>query len=124
MIRKSITRRISRRARRRNKVRRNRKPIRLPKAERTTVERHGRDGCPSQYRNGRPALSRCRQPTLARLFGCLASTHHSPRASHTLSGQLHFGFLECGEGRSEEHTSELQSLRHLVCRLLLAKKNN
>src|SRR5438045_9475120 len=42
----------------------------------------------------------------------------------------------CGEGaqwplratsrslrRSEEHTSELQSLRHLVCRLLLEKKN-
>src|SRR5262245_37995091 len=27
------------------------------------------------------------------------------------------------EGRSEEHTSELQSLRHLVCRLLLDKKN-
>src|SRR5258705_9407107 len=26
-------------------------------------------------------------------------------------------------GRSEEHTSELQSLRHLVCRLLLGKKN-
>src|SRR5205814_5675400 len=27
------------------------------------------------------------------------------------------------EGRSEEHTSELQSLRHLVCRLLLEKEN-
>src|SRR5205814_3838443 len=26
-------------------------------------------------------------------------------------------------GRSEEHTSELQSLRHFVCRLLLEKKN-
>src|SRR5947199_1313637 len=26
------------------------------------------------------------------------------------------------ETRSEEHTSELQSLRHLVCRLLLEKK--
>src|ERR1035441_2550186 len=26
-----------------------------------------------------------------------------------------------GRGRSEEHTSELQSLRHLVCRLLLEK---
>src|SRR5258705_1456151 len=26
------------------------------------------------------------------------------------------------EYRSEEHTSELQSLRHLVCRLLLEKK--
>src|SRR5947199_3770463 len=27
-------------------------------------------------------------------------------------------------GRSEEHTSELQSLRHLVCRLLLEKKRS
>src|SRR5437899_12382154 len=30
--------------------------------------------------------------------------------------------LSGGEMRSEEHTSELQSLRHLVCRLLLEKK--
>src|SRR5262245_4297787 len=30
----------------------------------------------------------------------------------------------CTHLRSEEHTSELQSLRHLVCRLLLEKKNN
>src|SRR5690554_7397472 len=29
---------------------------------------------------------------------------------------------EVGEGRSEEHTSELQSRPHLVCRLLLEKK--
>src|SRR5262249_61986363 len=28
-----------------------------------------------------------------------------------------------GEDRSEEHTSELQSLTNLVCRLLLEKKN-
>src|SRR3989442_477469 len=28
------------------------------------------------------------------------------------------------EGRSEEHTSELQSRPHLVCRLLLEKKKN
>src|SRR5215831_21066503 len=28
------------------------------------------------------------------------------------------------DSRSEEHTSELQSLRHLVCRLLLEKKKN
>src|SRR5258705_8492257 len=35
--------------------------------------------------------------------------------------------LEAGldeTARSEEHTSELQSLRHLVCRLLLEKKKN
>src|SRR2546422_9267929 len=30
--------------------------------------------------------------------------------------------LDVGEGRSEEHTSELQSRLHLVCRLLLEKK--
>src|SRR5438045_5709580 len=29
---------------------------------------------------------------------------------------------QLGLARSEEHTSELQSLRHLVCRLLLEKK--
>src|SRR5207248_5324442 len=29
-----------------------------------------------------------------------------------------------GRGRSEEHTSELQSPYHLVCRLLLEKKKN
>src|SRR5438309_8989512 len=29
---------------------------------------------------------------------------------------------ECHGGRSEEHTSELQSQFHLVCRLLLEKK--
>src|SRR5437899_10215366 len=35
------------------------------------------------------------------------------------------GFGVPGKGaRSEEHTSELQSLRHLVCRLLLEKKKS
>src|SRR5207244_11404843 len=32
--------------------------------------------------------------------------------------------LKDSAGRSEEHTSELQSPDHLVCRLLLEKKNN
>src|SRR5256885_8393768 len=32
--------------------------------------------------------------------------------------------LDCPEGRSEEHTSELQSPCNLVCRLLLEKKKN
>src|SRR5438045_7492609 len=31
-------------------------------------------------------------------------------------------FRRSNVARSEEHTSELQSLRHLVCRLLLEKK--
>src|SRR2546425_3833913 len=42
------------------------------------------------------------------------------------AGHLVTELLErvCGvHGRSEEHTSELQSLAYLVCRLLLEKKN-
>src|SRR2546425_6507543 len=43
--------------------------------------------------------------------------------------ELGHGFAElggqrlAGQRRSEEHTSELQSLAYLVCRLLLEKKN-
>src|ERR1035441_729684 len=47
--------------------------------------------------------------------------HHSPRRGARRAG--HPGRFCQAEGtqqdRSEEHTSELQSLRHLVCRLLL-----
>src|SRR5258705_5399250 len=39
-------------------------------------------------------------------------------AMRPMPGQL----KTCSTIRSEEHTSELQSLRHLVCRLLLEKK--
>src|SRR5689334_17213859 len=35
-----------------------------------------------------------------------------------------YNFSSAGFGRSEEHTSELQSQFHLVCRLLLEKKND
>src|ERR1035438_10829214 len=60
--------------------------------------------------------------------GC-GSSRHAP----AFGQQLQFGLLhaQCRFGiaaffglpRSEEHTSELQSLRHLVCRLLLEKKS-
>src|SRR2546429_3972237 len=39
------------------------------------------------------------------------------------SNGLRFGFRLHRLHRSEEHTSELQSRLHLVCRLLLEKKN-
>src|SRR5690625_5360540 len=48
------------------------------------------------------------------------------RVSNRIRGlltQIHPA-LERVLGRSEEHTSELQSRGHLVCRLLLEKKNN
>src|SRR5258705_1089228 len=47
-----------------------------------------------------------------------AQETHCPRGLRALGAQ------HCFEHRSEEHTSELQSLRHLVCRLLLEKKKN
>src|SRR2546425_6848354 len=38
--------------------------------------------------------------------------------------ELHIVAFAANAGRSEEHTSELQSLAYLVCRLLLEKKKN
>src|SRR5205814_8313555 len=39
----------------------------------------------------------------------------------SLAANTRFLFIAAFSLRSEEHTSELQSLRHLVCRLLLEK---
>src|SRR2546425_4931102 len=41
-----------------------------------------------------------------------------------MSNQSNRGARAMRRRRSEEHTSELQSLAYLVCRLLLEKKNN
>src|SRR5262245_62702698 len=48
----------------------------------------------------------------------------SPGADHDHHRVRRAGQWPLDGRRSEEHTSELQSLRHLVCRLLLEKKNN
>src|ERR1035441_10940389 len=54
----------------------------------------------------------------------ITTSAESPWKSGTLTRIAYPGILElCHPTRSEEHTSELQSLRHLVCRLLLEKKN-
>src|SRR5262245_62655565 len=47
-----------------------------------------------------------------------------PTAPDSWSAALWEGSMKASacKSRSEEHTSELQSLRHLVCRLLLEKK--
>src|SRR5256885_9815595 len=42
--------------------------------------------------------------------------------SQAMPGQGTRSMFTCGMGRSEEHTSELQSPCNLVCRLLLEKK--
>src|SRR2546422_8363429 len=50
------------------------------------------------------------------LCQCRGSRNPSPRLLRHIQ--------PCSQARSEEHTSELQSRLHLVCRLLLEKKNN
>src|SRR5262245_62688518 len=56
------------------------------------------------------SVSRCRPCSLSN-----SNVHAPSRRARAISRS------GC-ERRSEEHTSELQSLRHLVCRLLLEKK--
>src|SRR5687768_17934875 len=64
--------------------------------------------------------SKCRHPAWPQLH--LASDSLGPRASRTGRALRKRGRLARDAPRSEEHTSELQSRLHLVCRLLLEKK--
>src|SRR5471030_3498347 len=52
--------------------------------------------------------------TLFRSCGSISTVNSTPFGTRTAGSTA----------RSEEHTSELQSLRHLVCRLLLEKKKH
>src|SRR5258705_9605606 len=56
-------------------------------------------------------------------FGGIA-VQDDRRPARRRNGQERGILADDGDRRSEEHTSELQSLRHLVCRLLLEKKKN
>src|ERR1035438_3779261 len=56
--------------------------------------------------------------TVAAVTGTAAAVLHAPGRNEARKIQ---GWKTQVCGRSEEHTSELQSLRHLVCRLLLEK---
>src|SRR5437899_6938574 len=65
---------------------------------------------------------------IAQFFDHPASHHHFGKIENLnidyAPGFKSTALFLIGWLRSEEHTSELQSLRHLVCRLLLEKKNN
>src|SRR5437016_7716940 len=65
--------------------------------------------------------------TLFRSSASAPRPHGSgPRPRPTARGDIPGAVFQTIErsSRSEEHTSELQSLTNLVCRLLLEKKNN
>src|SRR5690625_1345202 len=76
-----------------------------------------------QQRNASAPAQRRKPPLSARFVAWI--TRQLP-SSEKLSGALRMfvtGFMLGLLPRSEEHTSELQSRGHLVCRLLLDKKN-
>src|SRR5437870_9097278 len=71
---------------------------------------------------GKPPRSQCSDRILVKTkpdgFNCSQNFHTAPhiKRGFDCDGSLDF--------RSEEHTSELQSRGHLVCRLLLEKKKH
>src|SRR5262245_65649662 len=58
------------------------------------------------------------------LHDALPILTNSPRNTAAMRLRPSTALGTARSARSEEHTSELQSLRHLVCRLLLEKKKN
>src|SRR5205814_8826307 len=80
----------------------------------------------SKRRSARIPETRCRRRRRRRLSDAVGACAWHRNSVNTRSARKrHRGSgCRCGgsQGRSEEHTSELQSLRHLVCRLLLEKK--
>src|SRR2546422_5917214 len=65
-----------------------------------------------------------RRPPRSTLFPYTTLFRSTVELQRQLEGRLHQSIREVGGRRlrSEEHTSELQSRLHLVCRLLLEKK--
>src|SRR5687768_17856310 len=52
----------------------------------------------------------------------LSPDNHAAAEAAVKQARTDLDFIRLDEKRSEEHTSELQSRLHLVCRLLLEKK--
>src|SRR5258708_27357466 len=66
-----------------------------------------------------------RRPPRSTLFPyttLFRSKHHQHSMPTRIERRAATGYGSFGSQRSEEHTSELQSPDHLVCRLLLEKK--
>src|SRR5689334_24017720 len=76
------------------------------------------------FRSNGENTQRARRERVERGLCCNTSVTIDARQRHRTSIPLpaHGNLGNTGQQRSEEHTSELQSQFHLVCRLLLEKK--
>src|SRR3989442_11821142 len=72
------------------------------------------------FRSVRVALSRTPSRRFHRESLAFSISSNSTKLSFMLFDEIE----KASDSRSEEHTSELQSRPHLVCRLLLEKKKN
>src|SRR5437868_11476657 len=83
----------------------------------TTLFRSGPDDEPAEQR----AVWR---EEIGVVVGAEAAADHAARVQDEVDGRRIHGVTQGQPGRSEEHTSELQSRFDLVCRLLLEKKKS
>src|SRR2546429_3163691 len=81
-----------------------------------------RPRAPPSHPMSRPARASCR--TGGATGRTQSAPWTSPCRTHRNSSSRRSARPPLSALRSEEHTSELQSRLHLVCRLLLEKKNN
>src|SRR5205823_14117626 len=77
---------------------------------------------PAQYGNGFPELRALAAPDRCGKCGLWPGSALAQRCRKKSAADGSVGHRANGKIRSEEHTSELQSLAYLVCRLLLEKK--
>src|SRR5690606_39655153 len=69
-----------------------------------------------------PYLARYRALVIGALISLVAAAVTTLTLPIAVRRMIDHGFSETNSGRSEEHTSELQSRENLVCRRLLEKK--
>src|SRR5205814_8417015 len=75
------------------------------------------------FRSSVQPMMRENASTATRYTNTNASSTQNPlSAAYRIGPNIAASWFSLIARRSEEHTSELQSLRHLVCRLLLEKK--
>src|SRR3989442_10149481 len=81
------------------------------------------DEVDDEQRSSEKFFEEVQDEAVRQITGAGLVVHREIRPGHAAQALPHYA-MEVGADRSEEHTSELQSRPHLVCRLLLEKKKD